>query len=197
MIVFALGFWYAFSSTEYGTKAKPDQNPLPWWKAVVDALNPWDLIFGIARIFTLFRDVHRSRDWKKWRSAQGQNVRDLFAKLRPRKKRGAVDGPYQDLDDNTKALTKPSEAHRERSEAETTCTSDDSYAMDGFGKQEVYQPRPATPPEQLNAHLVPKNSSEPARTLYPGQWNRSNRSTYTTAPSTPTAPTHEEPLKES
>ncbi|KAM0720406.1 hypothetical protein Q7P37_004542 [Cladosporium fusiforme] len=47
-IFFAASFWYAFSSTEYSSSSG---RRLPLWRAVLDALNPSDLIFGILRMF--------------------------------------------------------------------------------------------------------------------------------------------------
>ncbi|KAK0945161.1 hypothetical protein LTR29_003253 [Friedmanniomyces endolithicus] len=61
MVLFSLGFWYAFSSTEYGSNAKPRDSPLPLGKALLDVINPMDLISGIARIFPLRGEIHRSR----------------------------------------------------------------------------------------------------------------------------------------
>lgn len=46
-VLFAGAFWYAFSSSEYAHKS--GSRRLPLWRAVLDALNPYDLIHGVAR----------------------------------------------------------------------------------------------------------------------------------------------------
>jgi hypothetical protein len=46
-ILFSASFWYAFSSSEYATKTALRR--LPLWKAVLDALNPYDLLHGVVR----------------------------------------------------------------------------------------------------------------------------------------------------
>lgn len=53
MVLFSLSFWYAFSATEYSSKAWPRTKPLNIMHAIADALNPSDLFLGIARIFGL------------------------------------------------------------------------------------------------------------------------------------------------
>jgi hypothetical protein len=68
MVLFAAAFWYAFSSTEYSSSAKPKDAPLPIWKAALHALNPWDLIHGMWRIFPLSIEMSRSGDWARWRA---------------------------------------------------------------------------------------------------------------------------------
>lgn len=50
-VLFCAAFWYAFSSSEYAHK--PNSRRLPLWKAVIDSLNPSDLIRGVARAVTL------------------------------------------------------------------------------------------------------------------------------------------------
>jgi len=46
-VLFSAAFWYAFSSSEYSHK--PGMHRAPLWKAIPDALNPYDLIHGVAR----------------------------------------------------------------------------------------------------------------------------------------------------
>lgn len=50
-VLFCAAFWYAFSSSEYSHK--PNTRRLPLWKAVLDSLNPSDLILGVARAVSL------------------------------------------------------------------------------------------------------------------------------------------------
>lgn len=58
MVVFSLLFWYAYSAGEYSAKAtqtnKTYNQPLNFFRAIFDALNPSDLLLGILRIFSLF-----------------------------------------------------------------------------------------------------------------------------------------------
>lgn len=51
-VLFSAAFWYAFSSAEYAHKSGARR--LPLWKSVLDALNPYDLIHGVARAVMLF-----------------------------------------------------------------------------------------------------------------------------------------------
>ena len=60
MAILSLGFWYAYSSTEYGSSKKAMQPRMPLWKAVLDAENPWDLLVGIARIFGIITHLRRT-----------------------------------------------------------------------------------------------------------------------------------------
>ncbi|KAK5131948.1 hypothetical protein LTR08_000460 [Meristemomyces frigidus] len=53
MVIFSLSFWYAYSASEYSSSAKPRVPPLDFLHAVFDALNPSDLLLGIAHIFSL------------------------------------------------------------------------------------------------------------------------------------------------
>ena len=50
-VLFSAAFWYAFSSSEYAHKSGVRR--LPLWKAALDALNPYDLIHGVARAVVL------------------------------------------------------------------------------------------------------------------------------------------------
>jgi hypothetical protein len=46
-VLFSAAFWYAFSSAEYAHKSGMRRVPL--WRAVIDALNPYDMVHGVAR----------------------------------------------------------------------------------------------------------------------------------------------------
>ena len=88
MVLFSAAFWYAFSSTEYSSSAKPKEAPLPMWKAALHALNPWDIIHGMWRIFPLSIEMSRSGDWARWRAfmkQRGVGVSLIFdgQRLRP------------------------------------------------------------------------------------------------------------------
>jgi hypothetical protein len=50
-VLFSAAFWYAFSSSEYAHKSGVRR--LPLWKAGIDALNPYDLLHGVARAVAL------------------------------------------------------------------------------------------------------------------------------------------------
>jgi hypothetical protein len=50
MVLFSAGFWYAYSSTEYSTKARPGYEQINFFKALLDASNPTDIIKGVLRI---------------------------------------------------------------------------------------------------------------------------------------------------
>lgn len=53
MVIFSLGFWYAFSSSEYSSKAKPHKQRMTVFRALFDALNPSDILLGILRAVTV------------------------------------------------------------------------------------------------------------------------------------------------
>lgn len=50
MVLFGALFWYAYSSTEYSTKARPNYEQLNFFHAMFDAMNPADIIKGVLRI---------------------------------------------------------------------------------------------------------------------------------------------------
>jgi hypothetical protein len=58
-VLFSAAFWYAFSSTEYAHKS--GMRRLLLWKAVIDALNPYDLIHGVARAVVLLTGCFGAR----------------------------------------------------------------------------------------------------------------------------------------
>jgi hypothetical protein len=72
MVLFSLLFWYAYSAGEYSANAsaasKSYSQPLNFFRAIFDALNPSDLILGILRAFTLFGSVRsdgsRTNSWE-------------------------------------------------------------------------------------------------------------------------------------
>lgn len=154
MVLFAFGFWYAFSSTEYSTKNHPRGTPLPLWRAIVDVINPWDLIQGIGRIVPLWGELRRAGDWKAWSAARKQQglggaIRKGVRKYQARK--GDKAGRYQELDEGVESLTqRPMEAHHNRVESDTGY-----YPMSGVGGPDLYQPPVGSPPvDDSSAYLM-------------------------------------------
>lgn len=62
-IFFSAAFWYAFSSSEYAEK--PSTHHIPLWRAIPHALNPYDLVCGVARAVGLLSGCfgNRSRSY--------------------------------------------------------------------------------------------------------------------------------------
>jgi len=174
MVLFAVGFWYAFSSSEYGSSAKPRDRPLPLWKAVLHAINPWDLLVGIARVPQLFMELHRGGEWKKWRTAQRNAgitglVRKGIQKYKNKPSQG--DGRYQEMDESMEPMARPGPTQRGRSESEFTQGSTEGYPMTGFNGQQTYQPHPQPPPEESSGYLMAENAPGRDRSGSAGQWN--------------------------
>lgn len=149
----------AFSSTEYSSDAKPRDAPLPLWKAVLHAINPWDLILGMARIFPLCGEVRRSGDWKAYQAAMREQglqgaIRKGVRKYKGRKNNNQ--GSYQELDDGMESLTKPTETYHGRTESSASYEDAGYYSMSGgmYGGQDVYQPPPGSPPDESRSHLM-------------------------------------------
>lgn len=177
MVLFSLGFWYAFSSTEYSSTAKPREAPLPLLKAVLHAINPWDLIVGMARIFPLCGEVRRTGDWKAYELAMREQglqgaIRKGVRKYKGRKNNSQ--GVYQELDDGMESLTKPPETYHGRTESGASYQDTGYYAMSGgtYG-QEVYQPPAGSPPDEARGHLM-------ADTMPSGRVRSSSQSYLTT-----------------
>ncbi|KAK0354248.1 hypothetical protein LTR91_003667 [Friedmanniomyces endolithicus] len=163
MVLFSLGFWYAFSSTEYGSNAKPRDSPLPLGKALLDVINPMDLISGIARIFPLWGEIHRSGDWAQWRAAIPINRQ--IRKYR-NKKRAGGNVRYEEVrGEGTEELKMPKQSHsRSGSDAFDV---EDTPTM-GMGGQTLYQPPSGSPPDDASSSLMPEGS---LRASSQGQWN--------------------------
>ena len=169
MVLFSLGFWYAFSSTEYGSNAKPRDTPLPLGKAILHAINPWDLIIGIARIFPLWGEIHRNGDWANWRAARSKGglvglVKRSFGKF-GNKKGGDSNARYQEAGLGMEELKKPNQTHHSRS---GSAASDTEYAPTTLlGGQQLYQPPSGSPPDEASSFLMPQSSPPGA----PARWN--------------------------
>lgn len=69
MVLFSIGFWYAFSASEYSTANHQREDRLPVGQAFIHALNPADLIGGMLRIPGYTIDLHRQGEWAAWRKA--------------------------------------------------------------------------------------------------------------------------------
>ena len=169
MVLFSLGFWYAFSSTEYGSNAKPRDTPLPLGSAILHALNPWDLIVGIARIFPLWSEIHRNGDWAKWRASRAGGgivglVKRGIKKYRSRKA-GDSNARYQQTGLGMEQLKKPTVTHHSRS---GSAQSDTEYTpTTGLGGQQLYQPPSGSPPGEASSFLMPHTLPRTSQ----GQWN--------------------------
>ena len=175
MVLFSLGFWYAFSSTEYGSSAKPRDTPLPLGRALLDALNPLDLIIGIARIFTLSGDLHRSGGWKAYREAQKQAgiagaVRKGVKKYQNRK--SSRPGQYEELNESMEELRKPAESHHQRNVSEATDTSETAYSTPGgLIGEHMHQPPLGSPPSDASGHLMAGQYDGRPHSPSQGHWN--------------------------
>ncbi|KAK5169024.1 uncharacterized protein LTR77_006333 [Saxophila tyrrhenica] len=147
MVLFSLGFWYSFSSSEYSSTAKPHVRPLPMWKAVLDALNPTDFVLGVVRIFPLCMQVRKTGDWSAYRaSTKKQGLAGAIRKGRNRYKNRGQDR-YQELDQGTQNLTRPTESHQSQDFGRPSMSG-------GLGGQCVYQPPGASPPGDEGSYLT-------------------------------------------
>jgi len=154
MFLFSIGFWYAFSSSEYSSSAHPRDRPLPLWKAVLDALNPWDLMMGIARIVPLIAQMQRSGDFTKWTAARKEEK----AAKRYRKNRQDQGGQhrYQGIhDDTTEPLGRPVEMHHVRSASNV---SHEGTAYGGLAGHQMYRPPSGSPPGESNSYLMAEDA---------------------------------------
>ena len=157
MVILSLGFWYAYSSTEYASSKKPMQPRMALWKAVLDAMNPWDLLVGIARVFGIITHLRKTGGFEAWGQARAQAKSDKRAKTVQRR----AQGRYQTLD-GMESLSRPDAAHGTRPE-------DPSYPM-------MYQPPSGSPPKYdapTKNHLVPETrttrSSSPSGRTWDGR----------------------------
>ena len=80
MVLFSAAFWYAYSSSEYSSTAKPQNQRMNFLRAIFDAMNPSDILLGIARAVSLL--LHRRQGLGEeqyyapatYKSAAGQYV---------------------------------------------------------------------------------------------------------------------------
>ncbi|EME89792.1 seven transmembrane receptor protein, partial [Pseudocercospora fijiensis CIRAD86] len=102
MVVLSLGFWYAYSSTEYGSHSKSLSPRVLMYKAVLDAINPWELIVGIFRIFTVITHLRVTGGFQDWNAHKEQVKADKRAQK--------MKGRYQTLD-GMESLAHPGASH--------------------------------------------------------------------------------------
>ena len=158
MVLFAAGFWYAFSSTEYGSGVHRE-TPLPIWKAALHALNPWDIIVGMARIPSLCIEMSRTGDWARWRAVMRERglqgaIRKGIRKYKSRggKGQGAAQGRYQEINAGRESYSRPMEMEPgvPQSYGETGY-----YNMSGgIGGAQIYQPPAGSPPDEARTGLM-------------------------------------------
>ncbi|EMC96024.1 hypothetical protein BAUCODRAFT_71826 [Baudoinia panamericana UAMH 10762] len=167
MVLFATGFWYAFSSTEYGSSAKPQDRPLPLRKAVLDALNPTDLIVGIYRIFPLVFEVHRNGDWRNWRIASREEgmhgaVRRGVRKLKNRK--GGSQSGFHELDESLEELKLPTQSYYARSESPAAGIATVSHITGEARTPNAY-------PEEARSYLIVQTGGDRSTSPSQVRWN--------------------------
>lgn len=141
-ILFSAAFWYAFSSTEYSSNAKPRSERMPLWRAVFDALNPYDLLHGIAKAVVLLTG------------------RDMGGKSGPTLMTRNRKGRYQTLD-GMESLARPGVTH-ERHESENFY-----YGGQGVMNPGMYQPPAGPPPEYDPSRSYLMADARPARSPSP------------------------------
>lgn len=134
MALLSASFWYAYSSTEYGTNAKPLDLALPMWHGVLDVINPWDLLEGIGHWVTIVLNLRKSAGNRSTRLQES---------------RGQC--RYQTVD-GTESLSLPGAAYgRTGPQFEST-----SYPMQSGTGQHLYQPPSGSPPsyDHHSTHLT-------------------------------------------
>ena len=151
MVLFSAAFWYAFSSTEYGSGVHKE-TPLPMWKAALHALNPWDLIHGMWRIFPLSIEMSRSGEWAKWRAvAKQRGLQGAFRKGVQKYKNKKGQGRYEEVNDERESLSRPMEMGGRDSYQDPGY-----YPMSGgMGGADIYQPPEGSPPSTADSRLMP------------------------------------------
>ena len=108
----SLLFWYAFSSTEYSAEARPNDCPLPTYKAMLHAYNPLDLFMGIAKIPSLFLTLRQSGDWSRWKARRKESGIQGLIRKAVRKTKGTGDGSqgqgrYNRMEEGMESLVAP------------------------------------------------------------------------------------------
>lgn len=75
MVLLSLGFWYAYSSMEYRSGQANTQRCLPMFRAIADAMNPWDFFAGVGRVVGIVTHLQRTGGFAAWTSHRKQNKR--------------------------------------------------------------------------------------------------------------------------
>ena len=169
MVFFAVGFWYAFSASEYSSTAHPE-TPMPIWKAIPHALNPTDLIMGIIRVVPLFLEVRRSGDWALFRAARKQKgsggpIRRGVRAYQDRRTEGASLPLYEQVPSGAQSPYKPAEQHHMRTVSGQSYGDADAYGR--LSASNVYQPPSGSPPADARTYLMADAQSPPRG----GGWN--------------------------
>ena len=149
MVLFSIGFWYAYSSTEYSSKAQSGATPRPIMSAVLHALNPSDLISGTVRAVPMSIALHRSGEWKAWRNvAKESGVTGLVRKgIRRYRNRGdkatkinstTPSSEYQGLHQEMDSVSRPAEMHH--GPDTFGASPNDGYSLGGYGGGSYDQP---------------------------------------------------------
>lgn len=152
----ALLFWYAYSSTEYNSKARPNDTPMPVYKAFFHALSPFDIFIGIYRIPSICKQLHQNGDWSRWKEVRKQKGAQGFIrkKFGGSKGDGQGQGRYERMDDDRESQSidlPPYDPYKARSTEQ-----DFGYqAPMNFGGNSVYHPPSRSPPEEATGFLSP------------------------------------------
>ncbi|KXT06497.1 hypothetical protein AC578_6076 [Pseudocercospora eumusae] len=172
MVVLSLGFWYAYSSTEYGSDSNKALTPrIPTYKAAVDAINPWELIVGILRIFSIITHLRATCGFRDWNAYKEQGKADKRAQIQKMKGlRGQ--GRYQTLD-GMESLMHPGAAHgRSRPQFEDTT----SAAWHSAGGHPIHQAPATSPPAYEDAESRAGRSTFPDERVWDGPRYERSRS---------------------
>lgn len=156
MALLAIGFWYAYSATEYSSQSRPQHTRLPVHKAILNALNPWDLFVGIGRVFTIVLHLQRTGGFQDWAVAKKQAKAEKRAGTAQKRR---DQGRYQTLD-GMNSLSRPDAAY----DGASSQYYDTTYS----NGQTMYQPPAGSPPsgsppsyaDQSNSYLMANARSE-------------------------------------
>lgn len=151
MAVLAVGFWYAYSATEYSTQSRPNHTRLPVHRAIANALNPWDLFAGIGRVFTIVLHLQRTGGFQDWSAAKKQAKVEKRAGTAQKRR---DQGRYQTLD-GMNSLSRPDAAY--------DGASSQYYDASNSHGQTLYQPPSGSPPsyaDQSNSYLMSNSRRE-------------------------------------
>lgn len=151
MAILAVGFWYAYSATEYSGQSRPSHSRMPVYKAVLNALNPWDLFAGIGRLFAIVLHLRRTGGFQDWSAAKQQAKQDKrAAKVQKRREQGR----YQTLD-GMESLSRPNAAYGG--------STQQHYETSYSNGQPLYQPPSGSPPsytDQSSSYLMANSRRE-------------------------------------
>ncbi|KAK4507406.1 hypothetical protein PRZ48_001141 [Zasmidium cellare] len=138
MAILAIGFWYAYSATEYSSRARPQHDRLPVHRAILNALNPWDLLAGIGRLFSIVLHLRRTGGFQDWAAARKAGKAEKKAG-NPQQRR--EQGRYQTLD-GMELLSRPNAAY----DGASSQFNDTTYS----NGQALYQPPSGSPPSYVD-----------------------------------------------